>query len=455
MKTEKSLWDSITLELVKFAAKKACKNKAKRKDVIEFKKNFDLNCDRIYKELLELDFSNISYNKFIKHSDYGKERRISSADLNTRVKMHVWMILGHKRFVQYDPKCSYNCKEGYGLNAKDKNKSLVRSMKHIFYDCRDVYYWIKLDIYHCYETSKKKTFLKALKSMYSDPNYIYAADKLVFYENKLPIGTPTSPTSHHIMMFKLDHFIKNDLRIKHYVRYADDMFIGITEGKSQMHEVYWRIRNFCYYELGYYIKLNTKRCPIRIPCDIGGYVFNRIPNKKITEKNKGFARIRKRTKKAAYKAKSKESLISYYSMLLHGDCVNLTNKIFMDFKELLPRIKVSRRMEAEQINLKDLLDKTFDIVDFETREPTTSKGNIWFRMLVGFPEQSLYNRKLVKMVTGESEAIYLVLKKLSELQNSEDFKDKRILPITDVTLDKDKRGYLFKGSIKELTYLNY
>jgi RNA-directed DNA polymerase len=49
------------------------------------------------------------------------------------------------------------------------------------------------------------------------------------YKKGLPIGNLTSQIFANIYLNELDQFIKHDLRIKHYFRYADDFAIVHTD----------------------------------------------------------------------------------------------------------------------------------------------------------------------------------------------------------------------------------
>jgi retron-type reverse transcriptase len=59
----------------------------------------------------------------------------------------------------------------------------------------------------------------------------------------IPIGVLTSRLFANIYLDPLDHFIKEILREKHYVRYMDD-FIILHKDKAYLHEVLCKIENF-------------------------------------------------------------------------------------------------------------------------------------------------------------------------------------------------------------------
>lgn len=63
------------------------------------------------------------------------------------------------------------------------------------------------------------------------------------HEQGLPIGNYTSPWLAELYLQPLDHFIKQKLGVKHYIRYADDLvLIGST--KRKLHKAMNEILNF-------------------------------------------------------------------------------------------------------------------------------------------------------------------------------------------------------------------
>ncbi len=59
----------------------------------------------------------------------------------------------------------------------------------------------------------------------------------------LPLGNLTSQLLVNIYLNELDNFIKRDLKIKHYIRYADD-FLIFHENKSFLENIIFNISSF-------------------------------------------------------------------------------------------------------------------------------------------------------------------------------------------------------------------
>ena len=59
----------------------------------------------------------------------------------------------------------------------------------------------------------------------------------------LPIGNFTSPFFANIYLDKLDHYIKEVLKVKYYVRYADDIVI-LAATKEELHRIQKEVYNY-------------------------------------------------------------------------------------------------------------------------------------------------------------------------------------------------------------------
>ena len=64
----------------------------------------------------------------------------------------------------------------------------------------------------------------------------------------LPLGNLTSQLFCNIYLNELDQFIKHTLKVKHYIRYADD-FVIMSQDKVWLKEQIPRIQNFLHKEL--------------------------------------------------------------------------------------------------------------------------------------------------------------------------------------------------------------
>jgi len=136
----------------------------------------------------------------------------------------------------------------------------------------------------------------------------------------LPLGNLTSQLFCNIYMNEFDQFIKHKLKIKYYIRYADD-FIFLSEQKSKLENIIVLISEFL--EQNLYLSLHPQKVFIKTfasGLDFLGWVnfpHARVLRKK-TEK-RIFKRIREKPEEA--------TLQSYLGLIGHGNTFKLKQRI--------------------------------------------------------------------------------------------------------------------------------
>lgn len=138
----------------------------------------------------------------------------------------------------------------------------------------------------------------------------------------MPIGNITSQIFANIFLDKLDWFIKKELRIKHYFRYADDFAI-VDSNKDYLMEIILLIERFLNDKLG--LELHPQKVEIRKfnqGIDFLGYVIRpHYITLRTKTKRRMFRKIKLRKEELEKGLISEESfnqsLQSYYGMLTH------------------------------------------------------------------------------------------------------------------------------------------
>ncbi len=161
-----------------------------------------------------------------------------------------------------------------------------------------------------------------LTSLYSLPKY---------KKNKgLPIGNMTSQILAIFYLNDLDHYIKEKLKIKHYIRYMDD-FILFHHDKDYL--------KFCLKEIenilsDLKLELNNKTQIIEIHNGFSFLGYKFILNKKklhILLNSKTKRRIKKRIKTLENDNNNKDQVIaSYKGYLMQADCSNFCHNLKID-----------------------------------------------------------------------------------------------------------------------------
>ena len=146
---------------------------------------------------------------------------------------------------------------------------------------------------------------------------------LYYHGRGLPIGNVSSQILSIFYLYKLDHFIVHDLKLKYYVRYMDD-FIILDSDLEKLKKA----RDIIIDKLDkkYKLKVNTKKTKI-VSCKEGfsflGYVFKVIDKKLVIKiKRSNLEKIKKRVKQVRYLLDRNK--ISHYrafcSIMTYSNC---------------------------------------------------------------------------------------------------------------------------------------
>ncbi len=144
----------------------------------------------------------------------------------------------------------------------------------------------------------------------------------------LPIGNMTSQFFAIFYLYKLDHYIIHDLKIRNYLRYMDD-FILIHNDYDYLKSCKKVIEEKLCNE--YKLKLNTKKCKIYKISDgfeFLGYKFKVINNKTICNISKKTLKVvRKRIRSTRYKYCFSEFNKTYCIINTYYNCFKYGNNI--------------------------------------------------------------------------------------------------------------------------------
>lgn len=449
MKRFSDIFDSINIDMIKEAVVRASDRHGWKTEVIRFNENLDANCNMIYNNLLDDGYlSFIKYKKLERVNGNGKVRKIDSPTFITRIYQHLFLLLIEPVYYSKDNMTGLNCKPGCGITSNTRRKSVVRLLKGLFYDRLDLEWALIIDQRKCYDHITVKIFRKAMRRIVDDRKLIDFAVNVCFVNGKLPIGTPTSPMVHHIVMLGFDYYAKSISPF--VVRYADDVIMAFHT-KEDANASKWRVKNYWWYNLGIRAKSNTTRISsLYDSIDFCGYVFHRN-GMDISAHNKGYVSVRERTVNRAKICGSDDKWASYFGIFKHADSFNLALRIEKDMKlkDLTSKIKIDRSMDARNIDIKGLIDKKFSVLDYDIRRDNKGNPN-WIKCLIGIDEV------VDGVLTGKIEArefhgnyqgiINFVLACEAKYGKSV------ILPIEDVEIE-NQCGYIFKDSTNQLKYI--
>ena len=208
------------------------KGKRKRADVMSFERNLEDNLFDIRDELVTGTYRHSQYEPFTIHDP--KQRTIHKALVRDRV-VHQAIVniiepLFETRFI-YD---SYSCRVGKGTHAAVvRLRTMLRSASK---NGTRTIYAVKCDIRKFFASVDHEILLQLLSARIQDCKAMRLLRLTVHsFEARpqvgIPLGNLTSQLFANVYLHELDWYIKQSLKVRHYIRYCDD-FVMLSASKT-------------------------------------------------------------------------------------------------------------------------------------------------------------------------------------------------------------------------------
>jgi RNA-directed DNA polymerase len=224
MKRARHLFDqAFTRENLYAAYLDARKGKRSKRDCFDFERDLGANLYSLYMEIHNGIYEPRPYFEFIVHEP--KHRLIRAPAFRDIVVQHAIYRLIYPIFDRCFISTSFACRKGYGTHRA--SAYLQKAMRQ--YD-RDLY-TLKLDVRKFFYSIDRTILQQLIERKIDDCCFVDLM--MLFADMREPVGIPIgnllSQMYALIYLNPLDHFIKRELKIKHYVRYVDDLvLIGLT-----------------------------------------------------------------------------------------------------------------------------------------------------------------------------------------------------------------------------------
>ncbi len=278
---------------------------------LKFKEDEIFNLGELYGDLRNGRYYPGGYIRFLVYEP--KERVIYAPIYRDKIVQH---MINNVLRDYYEPKFifdSYACIRGKGNQAAVLR---IQEFQRKAYSKWKDPYFLKLDISKFFYTIDKNILKRILYKDIECPLTMLLLCSVIdsFTEPLgLPLGNLTSQLFANIYLNEIDQYIKRVLKIKYYVRYADDMFI-IVETKEEAKRIKKIITEKIYSELK--LTINPKKAYITKADCIHGLGFNIRPTH-ITLLSRNKRGLRKLIKK-----NNINSLNSWYGYAHIASCYN-------------------------------------------------------------------------------------------------------------------------------------
>ncbi|CAN5625862.1 RNA-directed DNA polymerase [soil metagenome] len=344
MKRYGSLWQQVCdFENLHLAAKNAAKGKRYKSYVLEFNFNLENEIIRLQNELTNQNYKPGKYRTFEIFEP--KRRMISAAPFRDRVVHHALCNIIQPIFEKTFIFDSYANRKEFGTHRALKQfTKFARSSKYVL-QCDIERYFPSIDHEILKNLIRRK--IKCRETLWlidtiidgsnaqETRNLYFTGDNLFTpFERRrgLPIGNLTSQFFANVYLNALDHFVKEKLKIKKYVRYVDD-FSLFGDDRAFLQSARFEIKNFLENLRLRIHKIKSQLFETKIGANFVGFrVFSELI--RVKSDNLRRARWRLRRMVEDYKSgelefeKVKNRLQSWSAHLEYADSYRLRTKIF-------------------------------------------------------------------------------------------------------------------------------
>jgi len=279
------------------------KEKANKKDVTEFEINLEDHIFKLRDDLKSGIYKHGGYLSFFVNDP--KRRHIHKASVRDRLLHHaIHRIIEpewNKTFI-FDSWSSRRGKGTHGAIKRLKKLGCKLSQNHT-----KTLWVLKLDIRKFFVSVDHKILLEIIKKRILNARLLLLLQEIIeSFSNGLPLGNLTSQLFSNIYLDKLDQFVKHELKIVGYVRYADD-FILIHPDKFLLISYLEKVRTFLWERL--HLDIHSKKIILKTYAsgiDYLGYIC--FPYYRI---------LRTKTKRRVFARVNENNLTSYRGLLKH------------------------------------------------------------------------------------------------------------------------------------------
>jgi RNA-directed DNA polymerase len=297
--------DIVSVENLLEAWREFLPGKRNKSDVQEFASHLFDNILELHNELVNKTYKHGGYYNF-KISD-PKPRDISKASVRDRLLHHAIYRIIYPFFDRTFITDSYSCRIDKGTH---KAINRLRSMfwKLSINNTKTV--WVlKLDIKKFFANIDHEILIQILREYIPDANITWLLEEIIgSFQKGLPLGNLTSQLFVNIYMNKFDQFMKHKLKVKYYIRYADD-FVILDQDHKVLTAILHRIAVFLKDELN--LDLHPNKIVLKTfgsGIDFLGYV--NLPYHRL---------LRTKTKKRMFRRVNRRNIQSYLGLLSHAN----------------------------------------------------------------------------------------------------------------------------------------
>ena len=311
----------ISIKNLELADKNARKGKLKSYGVRLHDMNRENNILKLHEQLKNKTYKTSEYNIFKIYEP--KERDIYQLPyFPDRIVHHAVMNILEPIWVSMFTADTFSCIKGRGIHG------CWKKIKKALIDEQETKYCLKIDIRKYYPTINHEILKSLIRKKIKCNDTLELLDEIIDSADGVPIGNYLSQYFANIYLTYFDHWIKEDLKVKYYFRYADDM-VFLHQDKKELRKIYKEINTYLKDELKLEIKHNYQIFPTQIRgIDFVGYVFRNSHTLIRKSIKQNFCRkITKLLKRKLNNKEFKQGIAAWLGWCKYSNSINLLNKI--------------------------------------------------------------------------------------------------------------------------------
>lgn len=315
----------IAPDNLRLAHQKAKKGKQHYTAIRRVDRDLDTHINTLHKSLLNKNYQTSIYEIFHKISS-GKDRVIFKLPYYPdRIVHHAIMNILEPIWKNIFIRDTYSSIQGRGIHD-----GVVR-LQQFLKDKEGTKYCLKVDVKKFYPSINHEILKHIIRKKIKCKSTLLLLYEIIDSAPGVPIGNYLSQYFGNLYLTYFDHYCKEELNLKYYSRYCDDIVI-LHHSKKQLHCITQTIVNYLYTNLQLSLNYNYQVFPTNIRgIDYLGYRF--FGEYTLIRKN-----IACRFKHKIYKLNNnsyfmktsiaRSSIMSYKGWFKYADGYNLWNKYF-------------------------------------------------------------------------------------------------------------------------------
>ncbi len=309
---------------VRRAYMNARKKKTHYTEVKKIDKNPEAYLQQIHQMLKDRTFRNAPYEVFTK-TDHKKKREIFKLPFfPDRIIHHCILQIVEPIWNSLFVRDTYSSIKKRGIHDG------VQRLKLALEDKLNTLCCLKIDVRKFYPSIDHDILKAIIRRKIKDPFVLWLMDEIIDSTKGIPIGNYLSQFFGNLYLTYFDHWVKQILKIRYYLRYCDDM-VFLYANKTKLHLILNKVKIYLLEHLKLDLKSNFQVFPVASRgIDFLGYVFfqsHTLVRKSIVQ---DFKKLVKEIMASETLSKSQIcALSSYHGWLIHADSYYLSTKYLL------------------------------------------------------------------------------------------------------------------------------